>query len=277
MEYLKKNGYRVLSLSEFKRCFLHKNCPEKSILITVDDGYKSTMKAFEVFSKYGFPFVVFLYLEAVGRYPDFLSAEDIRKFQRSGLVEFGSHSYSHFSVAKMACMPEEERKGFFERDIERAEKRFRRLLGEKPSVFAYPYGEYSRELIEVLKKRGYEFAFTQDLGVVGNCTDRYLIPRIPVVGSWSSKDRFVQFLKLGFLCVNGTIPYGVVENPVVVGPFDAPYRNCYLYSTLLGWIKKKKAIFHLKRGRNRVGVVCVDRGVKRMLLRTVIPKEDVCP
>ena len=89
MLYLKENGYRVVRLKEIVRLVKEgRDIPEKTVAITIDDGYRSTMKAYEVLKRFGFPFTVFLYMEAVGRYPDFLTLEQIREMEGSGLVDF---------------------------------------------------------------------------------------------------------------------------------------------------------------------------------------------
>lgn len=88
MRYLKENGYRVVRLSTLVDTLKRgEEVPPKTVAITIDDGYRSTMKAYEVLRRYGYPFTVFLYMEAVGRYPDFLTLEQIRKMELSGLAE----------------------------------------------------------------------------------------------------------------------------------------------------------------------------------------------
>ncbi|WP_068549298.1 polysaccharide deacetylase family protein [Thermosulfidibacter takaii] len=276
MQYLKENGYRVLSLNEFEECFSHKSCPDKSVLITIDDGYKSVMKAFGIFKKYRYPFVLFLYMEAVGSYPDFLSIKDIRTLKSSGLVEFGNHSYSHFSLVRLRKMPSTKLKGLLEKDLELSERKFKALFGNEPRAFAYPYGEYSREVVDLLEKKGYVLAFTQDLGAVGNCTYRYLIPRIPLVGSWSSLERFKEFLEIYPLCDTETLPYGFVNNPVTVTLAQGALDNCFLYATDSGWVKAKSKSFCLKEGRKRIGIKCIKDGKIRLLMRVVIPRGGEC-
>ncbi len=61
MKYLKDHNYNVITLKQMD-CFINKTCkiPRKSVLITMDDGYKSNYDlAFKVLKKYNFNGVVF--------------------------------------------------------------------------------------------------------------------------------------------------------------------------------------------------------------------------
>lgn len=264
MRYLKKNGYRVVPLKELLR-LIHdgRDIPEKTVVITIDDGYKSTVEAFKILRKYGYPFTVFLYMEAIGRYPDFLTLEDIREMERYGKVDFENHSYSHRAFGLM-----KDKKAFLE-DLEKSESRFMKLFGRKPELYALPYGYYNREVLEILKERGYTAVLTQDPGNVGPFTEPFRIPRQAIVGSWSRMENFRKKLSREPLPLKGLVPgYGFIENPPerigAVLLFPGRYRNCRIYITELGWrIAKREGtlvyrddLVELKRKWNRVGVKC---------------------
>ncbi len=265
MRYLKENGYRVIPLSELVDLLKKgSDIPEKTVVITIDDGYRSTMNAYNVLKKYGFPFTVFLYMEAVGRYPDFLTLDEIEQLKSYGKVEFENHSYSHRSLGLIKDV-----KGFIE-DLERSERRFEKLFGRKPRFYALPYGYYNKEVLEVLKERGYEAVFTQDPGNVGPHTDIYRIPRQAIVGSWSRMENFKKKLRREPLPITRIIPgYGFVEEnpPQKLGAelmFPNKYKSCRIYITELGWklARREGALVYrnglprLERRWNRVGVKC---------------------
>ncbi len=271
MKYLKENNYNVIRLSELVELLKEgKEIPDKTVVITIDDGYKSTMRAFEILKKYNFPFTVFLYMEAIGRYPDFLTPEDIEKLKEYG-AEFGNHSYSHKNFGFI-----EDEEEFLE-DLEKSERRFFEIFKEKPKFYAFPYGTYNRKIVKILKGRGYEALFTQDPTAVNEHTDLYLIPRQPVVGSWSRFENFKRNLNKEFLPVEKIFPeYGVLKkNPPeeagVLLKFPERYENCEIYISELGWVKterKGKKVFSkdipkLKRSMNRIGVRCRNKETKR--------------
>ncbi len=268
MTYLQQNGYKVIPLEELLD-LLEKGSPipPKTVVITVDDGYKSTMKAYEVLKEFGYPFTVFLYMEAVGRYPDFLSYEDIEVLKRYGKVTFGNHSYSHEAFGLS-----EDTEAFLE-DLEKSERRFKEIFGEKPLFYAFPYGYYNRELIEVLKKRGYKALFTQDPGSVGRYTDRFLIPRVAVVGTLATMESFSERLGWEPLPVQERFPReGFLEEnpPKEIGVrllSGKNYTKCAVYVSEQGWKWAKKegdkvyatGFEEFKRKWNRLGVRCKNK------------------
>lgn len=265
MKYLKNNDYRVISLSELIGLLEQgREVPDKTVVITIDDGYKSTIKAFEILREFGYPFTLFLYMEAVGRYPDFLSLEDLRNMVDYGKVEFGNHSYSHGAFGFDVDL-----KRFLE-DLEESESRFVKIFGRKPTVYAFPYGFYNPALIEVLRQRGYRAVFTQDPGNVDESSDPFKLNRQAIVGSWSKMEHFVKKLRRENLHFEGVFPEpGFLEKnpPIRIGAIlsnPQRYRRCRIYVSELGWrIAERegaevfiKPEVELKVRWNRVGVKC---------------------
>ncbi|WP_457643748.1 polysaccharide deacetylase family protein [Persephonella sp.] len=271
MDYLKKNNYRVIPLSKLIDYLqTGKEIPPKTVVITIDDGYRSTMRAYKLLKEYGFPFTVFLYMEGVARYPDYLTKEQLEQLKKDPLVEFGNHSYSHKRFAKILPeMSSDEYKKLIVGDTLRAEERLKKLLGYVPKIYAFPYGEYTRPFIKVLQEMGYRALFTQDPQNVSDDTPLWLIHRQPIVGSWAKMKHFVSVLNTEVLPVvrhSPDIGY-LKENPPEVSAEVKRlenYKNCGIYISELGWIKAKRKgnilyleeIPPLKRWKNRIGITC---------------------
>ncbi|TCK05399.1 polysaccharide deacetylase [Phorcysia thermohydrogeniphila] len=276
MEYLKKNGYNVIHLRElYKIVSSGKAIPPKTVVITIDDGYRTTMKAFEILKEYRFPFTVFLYMEAVGRYPDFLTKEELEELQKSGLADFGNHLYSHpdLAVLRAKLSPKEYLK-VLEKEEELSRKRFKELLGSEPEFFAFPYGSYDRLSVEFFKKKGYKLLLSQDRGSYSGKEDP--IPRMAVVGSLSGFRNFVRNLQIEPLPVVSHYPeIGLLEeNPVTVRFLlkePEKYKNCSIYTSENGWVKAKKKgkvvespfPLKIKRLKTRIGIRCFNRETGR--------------
>ncbi len=274
MKYLKENNFNVVSLSKFIEYYKKGYFPPKTVSITIDDGYKSTMKAFEILKKYNFPFTVFLYMEAVARYPDFLTKEQLQKLKNYKKVEFGNHSYSHgrFGIVK-------DKKTFEKKFIEdtlKAEKRFIKLLGFKPKFYAYPYGDYNDLTVKILKKLGYKAGFTQDPSSAGIYSNIYAIQRQPIVGHWGSLRHFKKILSYEQLPVVSYKPKFGLINTDTINIFAKiknwqNYRSCGVYISEKGWLKLKKnkerlfleGKINIKRQKNRVGFSCYNTKTKK--------------
>jgi peptidoglycan/xylan/chitin deacetylase (PgdA/CDA1 family) len=274
LAYLKNNSYNVISLDRLVEIIKKRQpFPPKTVVITIDDGYRSVYReAFPLLKRYEFPFAVFLYMEAIDRYPDYMTKEQLLDMARYEGVTFGNHSYSHERFGRMNSRVLSER---LVKDIEKSEKRFKTLLGYSPLYYAYPYGEYNISYVETIKKRGYKAAFTQDPFTAGCFSDLYLIPRVPLMGSWSSIEKLREFLEREPLPVKRFNPdFGLLsENPPEMIYFQVDFIENYtdfrIYVTEHGWfnpvVNIKDGIVYLnkippfQRDINRVAIRAVNK------------------
>ncbi len=279
MRYLKENNYNVISIDKLIYYLKNKtDIPEKTVVITIDDGYKSTMKAYKVLKKFNYPFTLFLYMEAIGRYPDFLTIKQINELKKYPKITFGNHSYAHLKFAKYPLSGDlNSYRIFLKDDLVISEEKFKKIFGYKPKYYAFPYGEYNEIYLEILKKSGYEGIFTQDPSSVGKFTNRYLIPRQPIVGHWGTLSHFEKILKIEPLHVSWHYPkIGFLDKnplPYIKAKVEnlENYKNCGIYISELGWKKaerKNSFLFvsnlpKLKRWKNRIGITCYNRETKR--------------
>ena len=66
--YLKRNGYRVLSLRNYVQALENRESTYKSVVFTVDDGYRDFYEhAYAVFKKYGYSATIFLTSDFINR------------------------------------------------------------------------------------------------------------------------------------------------------------------------------------------------------------------
>lgn len=162
MDYLARNGFRVITLAQLA-AFLAGNepLPKRSVVITIDDGYRSTYDvAFPILRRYGFPATVFLYSDFVGL-PDALTWAQMQDMIRSGLVEIQPHSKTHANLTLK--LPRESDAQYRERvrnEIEAPMSAIRTRLGVATQAFAYPYGDVTESVAEVLQRGNVRLGFT---------------------------------------------------------------------------------------------------------------------
>ena len=180
MKYLKKHHYHTLKMDEIE-CFLENTCklPRKSVLITIDDGWKSTLDiAAPILKKYDFQATMFyIGKNNNGENESFLDLNDLSYIKENyPNIEIASHTYNlHEEDAYLK--PKEELKSDF--------NNMKEILSS--SYFAYPYGKYSDEYIEVLKEEGFHLAFTfgpdKNHRKLTKKDSKYLIPRLNTSGA----------------------------------------------------------------------------------------------
>jgi peptidoglycan/xylan/chitin deacetylase (PgdA/CDA1 family) len=184
MAYLKDNGYQVISLEEVNE-FLSGNTalPDKSVVITIDDGYKSFYSvAYPILKKYGFKSTMFIY-------PDFIGAglalkwKQVNTLNDDPLVDIQSHSKSHSSLSIKPAG--EKKQDYLKRlkvEVGGTDKILTRRIGNAAKHFAYPYGNSSNELIELLQEDDYQLALTVKQGGNGSFASPYLLRRTIIYG-----------------------------------------------------------------------------------------------
>ena len=155
---------------------------KKKILITIDDGFQSFYEeAWPYLKKNNIPFILFISTEPVGR-NGYMSWEQILEIEKSKLGIIGHHSHTHEYLIDMTNEN-------FINDIETASRIFKDKLGYVPSIFSYPFGEYSKFMKDYISKK-FAIAFGQHSGVIDLNKDRYELPRFPINEKYGDLKRF---------------------------------------------------------------------------------------
>ena len=107
--------------------------------------------------------------------------DQIRELMDHGVI-IGSQTKSHPHLHRL-----NHKQILYE--IEYSNKRFIEELGFKPSLFAYPYGEYDVKTLEIIKGSGFEAAFGQHSGVAHISSGLFELPRFAMNENYGDLDR----------------------------------------------------------------------------------------
>ncbi len=164
LQYLMDNQYQVLDIKDLSSYLGGKKpIPDKAVIITIDDGYRSIYDvAYPMLKEFGYPATVFLYTDFIGGGAA-LTWTQIKKLKKEGLLSFQSHSKSHASLATLPD-PDEDTIEFLRTEILTPHKKIGQKLGRDPIFFAYPYGDSSDMAVKILEDANYELAFTVQSG-----------------------------------------------------------------------------------------------------------------
>ena len=157
MDYLATHNYSVISLSELLKGLRTGQLPPKPIVITIDDGFKSTYTlAYPVLKKYNFPATLFLYTNFIEKNNGSLTWKEIREMT-SHNIEIGSHTLSHCNLLKYQKNENYETYlARIRREIFLSKEILESKIGSKVKFFAYPYGVYSPIIKNLVIQAGYE-------------------------------------------------------------------------------------------------------------------------
>jgi len=163
--WLTENGYHTVLPRELAA---GQPLPEKAVLVTFDDGYRSNYElAYPLLQKYQVKAVIAIIVHMQDHQSvSFLSWDMCREMTASGLVEIGSHGYAVHNIdgRNGVSVPGQangvERKAgesdaaFKSRVLDDLQKSYDRItaeVGTPPTYFAYPFGRTDPDAAAFLK------------------------------------------------------------------------------------------------------------------------------
>ncbi|MEW6186849.1 MAG: polysaccharide deacetylase family protein [Thermodesulfobacteriota bacterium] len=166
MNFLKENGYRVVTLEQlFDFLDFNKPLPPKSVVITIDDGWKSAYEiAFPILKTQGFPATLFVYTDLISGSEKTLSWDQVKEMAENGL-DIQCHTKSHLDLT--AVEKNVSFRDYFSRieeDLSACTSMIKKKLDRKTDYLAYPFGNTNQLVISLLIKQGYRGAFTVKRG-----------------------------------------------------------------------------------------------------------------
>lgn len=184
LEYLKNNNFKVLTMNEFvKWIYGEIDIPEKSVLITIDDGAKGTgahngNKLIPLLEEYKMHATLFL---IAGWW-------DISNYQSKYLEvqshTYDMHKYGDCGKGQLVCANYENAKQDLQKSLD--------IIGNNTS-FCYPFYSYDNEAIQAIKDLGFKVAFAGGNRDATRNSNKYLIPRYPIHSN-ITMDRFKEIV-----------------------------------------------------------------------------------
>ncbi len=182
LQFLTQNDYNVISLEELAGYINRREpFPPKTVLIAIDDGWRSLMRGFALLQKYDLPFTLFLPMEYVGNPASkrTLSMADVEALRAYSRVSFADHSYSHSKRLKGPQITSGATSAsFIEKDIARSRERYRDVFGGETRFFAYPFGRGAKKYAELLNKAGFDYLFVVGGSSFDEKVNKNAIPRL---------------------------------------------------------------------------------------------------
>lgn len=179
LQFIKDSGYTSLTISEFNDYIINeKPIPEKSILITFDDGYMDNYtNAFPILKELDMKATIFVITSVIDDGSYYLSSERIKEMSDYG-IDIESHTATHSHLNQLTY--EEQLK-----ELKDSKEKIESITGKKVLSVAYPYGDLDENSIKAVKEAGYSLAFTTNLGYSDREDDPFKLDRIYVSSRYS--------------------------------------------------------------------------------------------
>ena len=185
MQYL-ADHHKVLPLKQVIEALQNNQpLPDKTVVITFDDGYKNIYdNAHPILKEFAFPYTVFVNPPLIGAVGYQLNWQQV-KLMATEKASFANHGKQHNHL--LTKNADESKQGWISRtmlDVEEAEKILEQKIGYSLKYFAYPYGEFDKQLKMQLSAQGY-IGFAQHSGAIASYSDFSALPRFPAAGVFS--------------------------------------------------------------------------------------------
>ena len=228
--WLKANGYAPVSVDAIVAA--RKGgapLPAQAILLTFDDGLKDVYtRVFPLLKQYHYPAVIALVgtwldveagktvdYDGVARLRDqFVTWDEVREMQRSGLVEVASHAYALHrgipanpqgntepaAISRLYADGRYEQDGEYlarlEKDLAASSRSIERQTGVAPRIIVWPYGRSNLASQEIAARLGMGLGFTLNDGATRASTPlpqirRYLVENSPPLRGYAELLRHV--------------------------------------------------------------------------------------
>jgi len=181
MAHLKEQGWNTITIPQLLRYKFTTKLPEKSVVLTFDDGLQNFYKAaWPILSQFGFTATVFIPTNYIGEkawwYSDYdlepltiLTWDQMKELDSHG-IDIQSHGCSHnepnsFDIDDMRYEAQQS-KTILEQGLSKSIK-----------IFCFPFGQTPPTMIEILKSCGYVASICGQEGLFRLSSNPYYIRR----------------------------------------------------------------------------------------------------
>ena len=216
MLFLQENAFTILPLEKVIKDLQDGNLlPDKTAVITFDDGYTSVYEAaFPLLKELNWPFTVFVTSELVGSNDRLYATWDqLREMGGEGAT-LANHTVSHpYLLERDNGIDDERWLTQVRQEIELAENTIAEQTGQNHKLLAYPYGEYNDAIQALVSELGY-VGIAQHSGPINAASDFTALPRFPFSGIYASMNTFpTKVFSLAFSLDNFSPSSPVTSSP----------------------------------------------------------------
>jgi peptidoglycan/xylan/chitin deacetylase (PgdA/CDA1 family) len=174
LEFLSHHAYTGISAFDYYKSLIDPLCkiPEKSVMITFDDGHESDYTiALPLLKKYNFIANFFITTDWIGK-TGYMNPKQLVSLRQEGML-VQSHAKTH---AFLDAMNDDE----INRELVQSKKTLEDVLGEKISFLSFPGGRYNDAVIQGARAAHYSALFCSRPFAAQRCDDIYVIGRYAI-------------------------------------------------------------------------------------------------
>jgi peptidoglycan/xylan/chitin deacetylase (PgdA/CDA1 family) len=172
LEAISKSNYQMIFVKDIPK-IISGEIPysTRSAALTFDDGYEDFYTdAFPLLKKYNIKATVFIINDFIGR-KGFMNEKQIKEIIDSHLVEVGAHTLDHLYLKLLT-------KNIVIKQVFESKKALEEMFKIKIESFAYPYGAFDQNTIDIVRGAGYTSAVSEITDDIQSNTNVFYLSRI---------------------------------------------------------------------------------------------------
>lgn len=182
MDYLKSNGYAIITLAQAIDNFKNNiNDAQPRVILTFDDAFQSFFEVvYPILNNFGFPAHLYVPVHRIGGYSSWMkkpksqknimNIEQLQEVSQNNII-IGSHTLTHTKLTHLE--PFHQLK-----ELELSRKILESYLGISVSDLSYPHGDFDEKTLKFVADVGYKTAVTCNSKFFNRYDDNLAIPRI---------------------------------------------------------------------------------------------------
>lgn len=173
LKTLISGGYTFMTMAEVVDILDGKKVlPSKPVVLTFDDGYRDFYTdVFPIIKKYKEVKIVAYVVPGLFDRPNYLLSSQVKEMSKNPNIELGAHTMHHVYLKDMPSL-------FAYKEIVGSKYMLEDLIHKPVVSFAYPYGAFDNNVIDLVKKAGFKTAVSTIPGVQASTSNRYFIFRL---------------------------------------------------------------------------------------------------
>lgn len=169
LDWLAEHGYETINFADIVS---GRTLPPKPVILTFDDGYEDAYTTVApMLNTRGMTGVFYIVTSFIGK-PGYLDWDQLTAMHAGGM-ELGAHSLWHANLHKLESSLHEKQ---ILPSIETLQNNFEINVDS----FAYPFGKYKDQDVEILKFASVPFAVTTEHRIAEPTDDPLLLPRLRI-------------------------------------------------------------------------------------------------
>ncbi len=173
LDYLETAGIHPVTMKQvWEHWYNGGKLPEKPIVLSFDDGYRSMYT--EVWPRLkakGMTGVFYIITGHIGR--DTNLTEDMIREMAAGGMEIGSHTINHLDMSTLSTAQ-------LDSELQESRAVLEQLTGQSVVSFCYPSGSYGDSAREAVVRAGYTTAVTTAYGIASQSDNPFTLSRIRI-------------------------------------------------------------------------------------------------